>query len=133
APDGVGRERLAAAGDLRELVDESLGEGDVPRRPGEGDDVAADVDVDAGEPLLDGAEHLVTLTEEGDHRHVVGDGDLMVEHGVRRGRVVAASHGYGRGGPVPPGVGDRCTGSVTTGGRRDFPICRRRLPAAEAG
>src|SRR5690606_12451387 len=47
--DGVGGECLTAPGDLRQLVDEALGEGDVTGRAGEGHDVAADVDVDVGE------------------------------------------------------------------------------------
>src|SRR5690606_15346779 len=89
ALDGVGGQRLPVAGDLGEFVDEALGERDVTGGAGEGHDVAAHVDVDGGEARLDRPEHLVTLAEEEDHGHVVGDRDLVLEHRVRPGRVVA--------------------------------------------
>ena len=71
--DGVGRQGLPAAGNLRELVDEPLGQCYLAGGTAEGDHVAAHVDVDPGEPGLDGPEDLVALPETVDVL-IVGSG-----------------------------------------------------------
>ena len=81
----VGGERGAAGGHLDQLVDEPRHQGHVPDRAGEGDLVAADVDVDAGEPGLDGPQDLVPQAEQLDHGDLGGDADPVLDARGRGG------------------------------------------------
>ncbi len=75
ALDGV-RAQLGAAGDqLGQLVEQAGHQRGLLRRPGDGDLVAAHVDVGI-ERLLDDAEQLIAGAEQADHRVVVRDHDL---------------------------------------------------------
>jgi hypothetical protein len=66
---------LALAEQRQELLEQQHAEGVVLRGAGEGDLVAAHVDV-AGEHALDGAQDLVAAAQQGDHRLLGRDDDL---------------------------------------------------------
>src|SRR5690606_32755857 len=92
-------------GDLGELVDQPGDQRHVGGPATQGDLVAAHVDAGPGEPVLHGAQHLVTGTEQGDQREVGGDDDAVLDRGGRDVvGVRSAGGGVGHGTGGCPGL-----------------------------